>query len=134
MENLILPIQRSHDECISLDKLSFLSVLQIRSDIQKIESASFSHAAKFRAWIKAEFHRASDGTAYGCVESTAELLPLDYQGRAARITHLEDYLRQSGWDPVVDLVARVRQNCCNIIQGKIEGIDILVAEKGLTQL
>lgn len=132
IEKLVRPIQRSESPCVDLEKLTVLSMLDIWAQIEHLTPVS-NHIQKFHSWIGGQLGRISNNR-IGSIENKDNLFALDMVARTSKLNELEHVLYQNGWEAVVEQIARVRQNCQAIIQGQIEGIDILVAENGLTRL
>lgn len=133
MHSLVRPSEASSVDSAELElveKLTLLSILEIRDRVSGISITS-EHLKKFSAWIQAQGVRAQDGQ-YGLVSGCAQLAALNRDDRLHQILDLREQISRTGAYSAGELISRIVDCCEDILEGKIEGIEVLQPGDGLT--
>lgn len=113
-----------------VEKLTLLSILEINDRVSGITSTR-EHLQRYSKWIQAQISRAQQGQ-YDLVPSCAQLAALDRDDRLHLISELKGQIARSGTSSAAELISRIVDRCEDIVGGKVEGIEVLQPEDGLT--
>ncbi|KAG4273107.1 acetyltransferase [Fusarium proliferatum] len=138
MHSLVRPSHGSmHDgpELDLVERLTLLAILEIHERIDGIvtpEDHANQHILSFRTWIADQVSAAAEGEYLGVVADAREIASLQREARASLMTKLRQQVLETGAASAAVLIGRVADHCEEIVKGKLEGIELLQAEDGLT--
>lgn len=130
--SLIRPQQNSEAAALVIEKLTIVSIIEIGHRISECTIKS-EYLQKFCSWINLQMSRASDNT-YDLVADTKSLLALSSKERILLIDDLSKAASKKRYAMESEMIRRVLENCKEIVEGKTDGIDILLLDDGLTRL
>jgi acyl transferase domain-containing protein len=130
IDSLIRPQQQSTAATKALERLTVLSIIEIGRRISGLVTKS-EYLEKFRSWINAQVQRASENR-YDLVEDAQALSLLSVEERQMLIAELSKNISISEVAASGELISRVLKNCEDIVVGKVDSIEVLLPENGLT--
>ncbi|KAF7548169.1 hypothetical protein G7Z17_g7234 [Cylindrodendrum hubeiense] len=136
--SLVRPSPSSlHDgpELDLVERLTLLAMLEIQertADIVTPADGALEHIHRFRAWIAAQISQAEKGTYHGLAPAARETTSLERDVQITLMAELRHQVLQSGAASAAILIGRIIDRCEDIVQGRIDGIEVLQAEGGLT--
>ncbi|PYI12621.1 hypothetical protein BO78DRAFT_457054 [Aspergillus sclerotiicarbonarius CBS 121057] len=113
-----------------VEKLVLLSILEIDHRISPL-TCDIKHLQKFRSWIQRQKARAASNS-YDLVPNAKDLLAFGSEKRLALITKLKALVSHTEAASAAELISRILDHCDAIVQGRVEGIEVLQPEDGLT--
>lgn len=139
MHRLVRPSQASTQDGAELDlveRLTLLAMLEIQERVADmvtpVDEAALEHIHRFGAWIAAQIAQATKGEYQGLEPAARETVSLDRDARLALMRQLRHQVLQSGAASAAILIGRIVDRCEEIMQGLVEGIEVLQADDGLT--
>ncbi|KAI2915447.1 hypothetical protein CBS147371_5732 [Aspergillus niger] len=133
MRTLIKASDSSHIDSLELElveKMALLSLIEVNVQTSHLV-CDIEHLEKYRSWMHRQTSRASSNS-YDLVPNAKDLLSLDSDTRLALIFKLNQLLSHTDAASAAELISRIVDNCSAIMQGKVEGIEVLQARDGLT--
>ncbi|GJP94927.1 polyketide synthase [Aspergillus niger] len=133
MRTLIKASDSSHIDSLELElveKMALLSLIEVNVQTSHLV-CDIEHLEKYRSWMHRQTSRASSNS-YDLVPNAKDLLSLDSDTRLALIFKLKQLLSHTDAASAAELISRIVDNCSAIMQGKVEGIEVLQARDGLT--
>ncbi|KAF7543126.1 hypothetical protein G7Z17_g10993 [Cylindrodendrum hubeiense] len=139
MHNLIRPSESSRNDgndIHMLEKLVLVSILEIKERIANMPAATKSntahHVQRFCAWIQMQVAQAAVNSYRGLEVNSQHLTRLSREDRLALMTELQRSTLETSAASAAALIGRIVQNCEDIVQGNISGIEVLQPDDGLT--
>nr|A0A3G9H990.1 RecName: Full=Highly reducing polyketide synthase ALT1; Short=HR-PKS FUM1; AltName: Full=AAL-toxin biosynthesis cluster protein 1 [Alternaria alternata]BBG74267.1 polyketide synthase [Alternaria alternata] len=136
MHDLIRPNQDLINDRHNIDlveRLTLVAMMFIQERMGSVSSpANLDHIARFRNWIDAQVAGLKNGTYSGLEKDVEELLSLKPNDRLPLLKELEQIIIQSAPASTAVLICRIIDRCDDILQGRIDGIEVLQADNGLT--
>lgn len=133
MESLIRPRPCNQESYHLLEEYTLLSILEIRQKTSALPVKA-KHLQKFNSWLDHQMDRAAAGQ-NELVSNSKTLLGFSTKERMSRVAKLRKSLSEKEETAAFStLVSRVLDHCQDVFEEKIDGIELLVPDDGLTKV
>jgi SAM-dependent methyltransferase len=131
-KDLIHPKGSKRQSMLLVEKLGLMCLIESKHRLQSL-ATEFSHLKQFKQWIDTQTSRIAEGT-LKIIPEAQSWVSADAVNRKAQLEEIIAQVDDTEGAPVGAILQRILDNLDDIFQGKVDPLEVLMEDNGLTNL